>query len=300
MLRQVFDTLAESTSDEKKLLAGQKAKLEAEQGKLLQAHYADAIPLDLLKTEQDRIRASLQAITSRLDTLETTYDKAKVGLDAILGLLTDIGDVYAKAEPSERRMFNRALFDRITIDDEDDATLQPTEAIQTILATNPRPHNERTLPRDDAGQGSNVQLYVDLAEGLSKLAPPVIQMVRAHQSIRAGRHRTHSRRRHPQRAPRASEDVLQRAEAAYAAGGSLKAVARQVGLGHERLSRLLRERGVVLRNHSPSSSEIRLMRAMYDQGASLERVGGKFGYTVGTVRKHLLIAGVMIRDTHGR
>lgn len=158
----MFDTLSESTSDEKKLLAGQKAKLEAEQVKLLQAHYADAIPIDLLKTEQDRIRASLQAITGRLDSLETTYDKAKVGLDAILGLLTDIGDVYAKAEPSERRMLNRALFDRITIDDEDDATLQPTEAIQTILATSPRPHNERTLPRDDAGQGSNVQLYVEL------------------------------------------------------------------------------------------------------------------------------------------
>ena len=162
VLEQVFDTLAESPSDEQKLLAGQKTKLEAEQVKLLQAHYADAIPIDLLKTEQDRIRASLQAITVRLDTLETTYDKAKVGLDAILGLLTDIGDVYAKAEPSERRMLNRALFDRITIDDEDGATLQPTEAIQTILATSPRSHNEGTLPRDDAGQGSNVQLYVEL------------------------------------------------------------------------------------------------------------------------------------------
>jgi site-specific DNA recombinase len=54
VLGQVFDTLAESTSDEKKLLAGQKAKLEAEQVKLLQAHYADAIPVDLLKTEQDK------------------------------------------------------------------------------------------------------------------------------------------------------------------------------------------------------------------------------------------------------
>lgn len=137
VLGQVFDTLAESTNDEQKLLAGQKAKLEAEQVKLLQAHYADAIPIDLLKTEQDRIRASLQAITGRLDTLTTTYDNAKVGLDAILGLLTDIDEVYAKAQPSERRMLNRALFDRITIDDEDDATLEPKEAIQTILATNP-------------------------------------------------------------------------------------------------------------------------------------------------------------------
>lgn len=128
----------------------------------------------------------------------------------------------------------------------------------------------------------------------------MIQMVRAHQSIRAGRHRTHRRTRHPQQAPRASEDLLQRAEAAYAAGGSLKTVARQVGLGHERLARLLRERGVVLRNHSPSSSEIPLMRAMYEQGSSLERVGDRFGYTAATVRKHLIIAGVTMRDTHGR
>ena len=148
-----------------------------------------------------------------------------------------------------------------------------------------------------AGQTFEV---VELAGGLSKLAPPVIRMVRAHRSIRARRHRTHRRRHQPQQAPRASEDFLQRAEAAYAAGGSLKAVARQVGPGHERLSRLLRERGVVLRDHSPSTSEIRLMCAMYEQGASLERVCDRFGYTAGTVRTRLIIAGVMMRDTHGR
>lgn len=42
------------------------------------------------------------------------------------------------------------------------------------------------------------------------------------------------------------------------------------------------------------------MRSMHEQGASLERVGDKFGYTAGTVRKHLLIAGVMIRYMYGR
>ena len=124
-------------------------------------------------------------------------------------------------------------------------------------------------------------------------------MARAHQSIRAGRHRTHRRTPHPQQTPRASEDLLQRAEAAYAAGGSLKAVARQVGIGHERFSRLLQERGVALRNHSPSSSETQLMQAMYEQGSSLERVGDRFGYTAATVRKHLLGVGVVMRDTRG-
>src|SRR5690606_32837594 len=149
VLEQVFDTLAESTSDEQKLLAGQKTKLEAEQVKLLQAHYADAIPIDLLKTEQDRSRASLQAITGRLDTLDATYVTADVGSEAILELLNDIGDVYDMAEPSERRMRNRALPDRVNIEDDDGATPQPPEAIRPILGTRPRPHNEGTLPLGD-------------------------------------------------------------------------------------------------------------------------------------------------------
>src|SRR5690606_37124854 len=68
----------------------------------------------------------------------------------------------AKAEPGERRMLNQALFDRITLEDDDTATITPKQAIATILASDPSPHNEQTLPRDHAGQGSNVQLYVGL------------------------------------------------------------------------------------------------------------------------------------------
>lgn len=42
------------------------------------------------------------------------------------------------------------------------------------------------------------------------------------------------------------------------------------------------------------------MRAMYEEGASLERLGDRFGYTAGTVRTHLIAAGLMMRDTQGR
>ncbi|MDS2174298.1 hypothetical protein Q7C18_16475 [Nesterenkonia sp. CL21] len=64
----------------------------------------------------------------------------------------------AEAEPSERRMLNRGLFDRITIDDGDEAAVQPTEAIRTTPAAGPGPHDERTPPRDHAGRviGQNV------------------------------------------------------------------------------------------------------------------------------------------------
>ena len=141
---------------------------------------------------------------------------------------------------------------------------------------------------------------VELAGGLSKLAPSVIQMARAHESTRARRHTSHHQKRQPQQAPRASESLLQRPEAAYAAGESRKAVARQVGPGNERLSRLLWERSVVLHNHSPSGSVIWWMHSTHEQGASLERVDDKFSCKAGTVRKHLIIAGVTMRTVWNR
>lgn len=122
VLNDVFDQLEGSSEDERKLLTAQRDKLEAERLKLVQAHYADAIPLDLLKNEQDRIRASLDQITTRLDNLTDTYADARTGLDQLTELLVDLDDLYNKCDPAERRILNRALFTRITIDDEENAT----------------------------------------------------------------------------------------------------------------------------------------------------------------------------------
>lgn len=46
------------------------AKLAEERGKLLQAFYANAIPLELLKGEQDRIGVAEQAATGELEAAE--------------------------------------------------------------------------------------------------------------------------------------------------------------------------------------------------------------------------------------
>lgn len=84
---------------------------------------------------------------------------------------------------------------------------------------------------------------------------------------------------------------FRQAEAAYLAGRSLKVIAKEVGIEHERLSRLLRERGVNLRDQSPARGEIAPMKARYDEGMSLERIGTVLGYSLGTVRAHLLAPG---------
>ena len=129
-------------------------KLEAERLKLVQAHYADTIPHDLLKSEQDRIRASLDQITTQLDNLTNTYADARTGLDQLTELLVDL---YNKCEPAERRILNRALFTRITIDDEENATYTPEQTTASVLAhasidAPAKVTAETKLPRHQSGQ----------------------------------------------------------------------------------------------------------------------------------------------------
>lgn len=109
VLGKVFDQLEASTEDERKLLTGQADKLEAERLKLVQAHYADAIPLELMKTEQARITANLDSIKRRLVGLSSTYKEAREGLDQLADLITDLGDLYRKCEPSARQILVRAV-----------------------------------------------------------------------------------------------------------------------------------------------------------------------------------------------
>ena len=175
VLNDVFDQLEGSSEDERKLLTAQRDKLEAERLKLVQAHDADAIPLDLLTSEQDRIRASLDQITTRLDNLTDTYAEARTGLDQLTELLVDLNDLYNKCEPAERRILNRALFTRITIDDEENATYSPDETTASVLAHTSidAPAHvtaETKLPRHQAGQVSIFSSYVEL-RGLEPLTP---------------------------------------------------------------------------------------------------------------------------------
>lgn len=142
VLNDVFDQLEGSSDDERKLLTAQRDKLEAERHKLVQAHYADAIPLDLLKSEQDRIRANLDQITTRLDNLTDT----RTGLDQLTELVVDLDDLYNKCDSAERRILNRALFTRITIDDEENATYHPTRPPPASLPT-PASTPRRTSPQ---------------------------------------------------------------------------------------------------------------------------------------------------------
>ena len=95
-------------------------QLGGEQQKLLQAHYAGAIPLDLLKKEQDRITASLETIEHRITAHHGHYADARANLDDSLKLLSNAADIYEHADDANRRLLNQALFKTIYIDEDND------------------------------------------------------------------------------------------------------------------------------------------------------------------------------------
>ncbi len=120
MIHARFDEMMAEGAAELADLASRRTQLEGEQQKLLQAHYAGAIPLDLLKREQDRITASLETIEHRITAHHGHYAAARENLDDSLKLLYNAADIYEHADDANRRLCNQALFRAIYIDEDND------------------------------------------------------------------------------------------------------------------------------------------------------------------------------------
>jgi site-specific DNA recombinase len=94
-------------------------KLGDEQQKLLAAHYAEAIPLNLLKSEQERITTDIATAEGRLAAAATDFQTAKTNIERALTRIGDCQAAYREASSTMRRQFNLAFFTRLLVDDED-------------------------------------------------------------------------------------------------------------------------------------------------------------------------------------
>ncbi|MGH3115913.1 MAG: recombinase family protein [Gaiellales bacterium] len=93
------------------------ATLADERQKLLRAYYAAAVPLELLKREQDRIGQAEEQAKRQLSAAEADLE----GWQQILGLAIKLAgschDAYLKAGPKVRRRFNEAVVKAVYIKD---------------------------------------------------------------------------------------------------------------------------------------------------------------------------------------
>jgi hypothetical protein len=108
-------------------------QLQAERKKLLDAHYADAIPLDLLKSEQDRLTTEIANAEGRLTEIEGDFNAAETNLQRALTRAGDCEATYREAEGNLRRQFNLAFFRRLLIGDDYTVTGELAEPFDVIL-----------------------------------------------------------------------------------------------------------------------------------------------------------------------
>ena len=120
--RQLAMLVAESTQrlTEAKTV---RRRLERERDKLLQAHYADAIPLEVLKREQSRISRELRGVERQMTGLEGEMTERQVLVGQALDIAQHMATAYRQAPEHIRRMLNQVLFDKVYITPDDETGL---------------------------------------------------------------------------------------------------------------------------------------------------------------------------------
>lgn len=85
------------------------ATLADERQKLLRAYYGNAIPLELLKADQDRITDQESAVKTELARTEQDLSEWQEVIGMAINLAGNCHQAYLKANPKVRRSFNEAV-----------------------------------------------------------------------------------------------------------------------------------------------------------------------------------------------
>lgn len=103
--------------DERDFQARRLVRLEEQRRKLMEAYYANAIALPLLREEQDRINKECREVEDRLHASDANLTEWQETLELAIRLVTDCGATYVRSKEKSRRMLNGVVFERLLVVD---------------------------------------------------------------------------------------------------------------------------------------------------------------------------------------
>ena len=301
-------------------------ELGAQRQKLLDAHYAGAIPLDLLKSEQDRITGQLTRIEDQLASLDANFEQARAVLADMLDLTRDCHTAYLEADDSTRRLFNQAFFAKIYID-EDDETREQTVRVdynepfdsllsrlipasvhrnldikKTALGEIPMDGFEADTRRTDEVQGSHTDTLVVFARLFSNSAPSAFcRAITAYRQLDlTGPRCKRGSRTQSKRANRLNDTQLARLVERYESGATVYELASEFAIDRRTVSNHLKQQAVVMRLQPLSVETVHEIVRLYESGLSLVKVGERVDVSADSVLNHLRKCRVATRDPQGR
>ncbi len=97
-----------------------RTQIEDQRRQLLQAHYSGAIPLDLLKDEQERLSRELLSIQRQLNSYQADTTAVRQHLSQALDLLEDCHRLYQAAPDHLKKQLNQVFFEKVLVNPEID------------------------------------------------------------------------------------------------------------------------------------------------------------------------------------
>jgi site-specific DNA recombinase len=110
-------------------------ELQNQQLKLIEMRYADAISLEHLKSEQERITRELAQAQQIIDQCSTEIEAVMKVVEEALLLCANAHRLYLSAPPDVRRQLNQAVFARLWIMDDQVQGADLTEGFAHLLAS---------------------------------------------------------------------------------------------------------------------------------------------------------------------
>lgn len=92
-------------------------RLDAERTKLLQAHLADAVPLDVLAREQARLTTQISHAHGVIHAAEAKAEDDERVIAQAIDLMADWEDTYRRADRDLRRRLNQVFFTKLLVDE---------------------------------------------------------------------------------------------------------------------------------------------------------------------------------------
>ncbi len=118
------------------------AKIADERQKLLRAFYGNAIPVKLLKSEQDRLSGEEWAAKRELDIAGADLGGWEDVLRTAIELAGNCHAAYLKARPPVRRRFNQAVLEAVYVKDRRIARAEFSEVFAPLFS---RPGSNKPL-----------------------------------------------------------------------------------------------------------------------------------------------------------
>ncbi|MCU1489370.1 MAG: hypothetical protein JWM85_775 [Acidimicrobiaceae bacterium] len=156
-LRDTLEFQQERRVSESKRQQKRLKDLRHKRDKLLEAYFADAIPVDQLKAQQDRIVLEIQNAEDIIKTNEITLESVQDTLAQVMQLVLKGADLYRVANDHGRRLLNQFFFKKLKIDIDGVSGSEEGDVVEMIHRLEEEGHVKRAQAVPERPRGNHTK-----------------------------------------------------------------------------------------------------------------------------------------------